>query len=556
MRKIVAITMIFIILLPIVPAKAAVLPYIDVPADSWALKSIESAKAYGLIDGSGDGRFGYGQVMSRSEFLALICKMFGWELIKPVTPSFTDVPQSEWFYTYVETALAHDAVDNSGQLSPKNAITREEMAVALVRALGYKTVAEAAAGYSIPFTDVSTNKGYIALAYDIGMVKGTSVTTYAPTLTAKREEAVAMLVNVYERHMRKTEFLHGFYAFSSYDQRYVTDKMNTVSFGWSRMYLDGEKGVWLNTGNADGNLWTVPDSYEMITSYLDTNDTKAHLNVYMDTSVSYGVNSNSLKELVLNTENRTKAVDAIMNEVTRVYSAIGKSPYSGVTIDFEGLKGEEQKAGFNAFLSLLSERLKSSGLSLYVTVQPTLADGVYNDGYDYRYIGSIADKVILMAHDYNTTSLQGFVGTEYHKTTALTPITSVYHSLKAITDTRTGVEDKSKIVLAISFATIGWEITEDGKVKSAEPVRPAISTVNTRLAQSDTVTGWSETYKNAYMTYRAEDGRKIFLWYEDARSVTEKITLARLLGINGVSLWRIGTIPDYNTVYDVWSAID
>lgn len=556
MRKIVAITIVFMLLLPIVPAKAADVPYIDVPADSWALKSIESAKAYRLIDGSGDGHFGYGQVMSRSEFLALICKMFGWELIKPAAPSFADVPQSEWFYTYVETALAHDVVDTSSQLSPKNAITREEMAVALVRALGYKTLAEAAAGYSIPFTDVSTNRGYIALAYDIGMVKGTSATTYAPTLTAKREEAVAMLVNVYERQMKKTDFLHGFYAFSSYDQRYVTDKMNTVSFGWSRMYLDGEKGVWLNTGNADGNLWAVPDSYEMITSYLDVNGTKAHLNVYMDTSVSYGVNSNSLKELVLNAENRTKAVDAIMNEATRIYSAIGKSPYNGVTIDFEGLKGEEQKVGFNAFISLLSERLKSRGMSLYVTVQPTLADGVYNDGYDYRYIGGIADKVILMAHDYNTTSLQGFVGTEYHKTTALTPIASVYHSLKAITDAKTGVEDKSKIVLAISFSTIGWEITEDGKVKSAEPVRPAISTVSARLAQSDTVTGWSETYKNAYMTYRAEDGRKIFLWYEDAKSVTEKISLARLLGINGVSLWRIGTIPDYDGVYDVWSAID
>lgn len=554
MRKIIALTMVFLLLLPVVPAKAAVLPYTDIPADSWALKSLESAKAYGLIDGLGDGRFGYGQVISRSEFLALICKMFKWELIKPATPSFADVPSSEWFYTYVETALAHDVMDKSSQLSPKDSITREEMAVALVRALGYKILAETSTG-SIPFTDVLSNNGYIAVAYNIGMVKGTGGTTFAPTLTAKREEAAAMLVNVYEKFIGKTDFLHGFYAFSSYDQRYVTDKMNAVSFGWSRMCLDGEKGVWLNTGNADGNLWAVPDSYDMITSYLDTNGTKAHLSVYMDTSVPYGTNSNTLKELVINAENHAKAVDAIMLEATRVYDAIGKSPYSGVTIDFEGLKGEDQKAGFNIFLSLLTEQLKSRGMSLYVTVQPTLADGVYNDGYDYRYIGSVSDKVILMAHDYNTTSLQGFVGTEYHKTTALTPIASVYQSIGAITDAKTGVEDKGKIVLAISFATIGWEITEDGKVKSAEPVRPAISTVSARLAQPDTVTGWSDTYKNAYMTYRTEDGRKIFLWYENARSVNEKITLARLLGINGVSLWRIGTIPDYNTVYDVWSAM-
>jgi spore germination protein YaaH len=244
-----------------------------------------------------------------------------------------------------------------------------------------------------------------------------------------------------------------------------------------------------------------------------------------------------------------------MDEATRAYENIGKSPYSGVTIDFEGLKGPEIKAGFTSFLTLLSEQLKSRGMTLYVAVQPALSDGIYFDGFDYRAIGRLADKVILMAHDYNATSLEGFVGTTWHKTTALTPISSVYYSFRAITDINTGVEEKSKIVLALSFATIGWELSENDMVMSPTSIKPASSIVRTRLMQEDTIKGWSEVFRNPYMTYSTEEGRRFFLWYEDARSVSEKINLARLFGINGVSLWRIGIIPDFTGEYDVWNIV-
>ena len=39
--------------------------------------------------------------------------------------------------------------------------------------------------------------------------------------------------------------------------------------------------------------------------------------------------------------------------------------------------------------------------------------------------------------------------------------------------------------------------------------------------------------------------------------MADKITLARMFGITGVSLWRLGTIPAYSDIpnYDAWSAI-
>jgi spore germination protein YaaH len=65
------------------------------------------------------------------------------------------------------------------------------------------------------------------------------------------------------------------------------------------------------------------------------------------------------------------------------------------------------------------------------------------------------------------------------------------------------------------------------------------------MQQSDTVFGWSDVYRNPYIIYSTENGDRIFLWYEDSRSVAEKLDLARLFGVAGASVWRLGIIPNY-----------
>lgn len=104
-------------------------------------------------------------------------------------------------------------------------------------------------------------------------------------------------------------------------------------------------------------------------------------------------------------ENRTAAVNAIMEEVTVTYKKLGRNPYEGVTIDFEGLRGSTLKQNFVAFLKELDTALTAEGKSLYVAVHPATKDGSYYDGYDYKAIGEIADKVIMMAYDYEAKSI-------------------------------------------------------------------------------------------------------------------------------------------------------
>ena len=167
-----------------------------------------------------------------------------------------------------------------------------------------------------------------------------------------------------------------------------------------------------------------------------------------------------------------------------------------------------------------------------------------------------------MVHDYQWTSVPSYqigkpMGTTEDTSSPVTPFPDVYRALQAITDAETGVQDKSKIALQISFGTAGFQVDENGNLLSSTIYHPAQNTIAKRLLQSDTVVTYDDHTRNPAALYTTEDGSRILLWYEDARSVADKLTLARMFGITGVSVWRLGNIPAYSDVpnYDVWSAI-
>ena len=562
-RKWIAIILSAGIMISAIPSTVLAKPAIftDLPAETWAAEAAASARNLGLMEGSSDGSFGFGKSMTKAEFVTVLVRMFGWQAVSPETQSFSDVAKEAWYFNSVETALWQKAIENTGSFNPEAPITREEMAVMLVRALGYDSLAQSAAKLGTSFHDVKTNVGYITVAKDIGMTKGTSETTFSPDQTAKREEAAAMMVRIYEKYTAKTEWLHGFYAISSYSQKDLIQGMDAVSAGWSRMSFDPAKGAYLNTTSADNNEFSIPSGYDSLTSYLKETGVKMNLSIYGDTSSKVALAEGStdvLSAVLLDSKQRTQAVQAIINELTVSYNTIGYNPYQGVTIDFEGMKGSALKEGFLAFLQELSANLKPLGKSLYVAVPPAVADGYYYDAYDFRVIGDLADKVILMAHDYHETVMpDNLLNSEYYRNTPLTPFSSVYYALKVITDENSGVADLSKVALAISFNSVGWEL-KDGKLINPKSVNPPPSTIYSRL-KSGAHMGYSEAYRNPYISYQTEEGKDYFVWYEDARSVNDKVKLAKLFGIKGVSLWRLGNIPNYSEdglYYDVMNALE
>ncbi len=174
--------------------------YADVPADHWAAESISRATELGLFKGVGDGRFGLGRPISRAAFATALVRLFGWKEIQPDSPSYTDADKDAWYYAAVETLLANDAVAASGEaFRPNDDLTRGEMASMLVRGLGYTSLAAGAGSYGVPFTDVTVNKGFITVAYDLGIMSGKGGARFEPDAPATREQAAAVLVRVHEQ---------------------------------------------------------------------------------------------------------------------------------------------------------------------------------------------------------------------------------------------------------------------------------------------------------------------------------------------------------------------
>ena len=513
----------------------------------WAREVVEQAEEYGLIQGYPDGAFGVEDEMTRSQFVTVLCRMFGWEMLTPDSPSYIDCSPSAWYYSAVETARAHDVMDPSGPFRPEDYISRGEMAVMLVRALGYGQLAQGLADLPLPFDDVKEDGGYMAIAYDIGMVNGVAgpdgSLKFLPTHSATRAEAAAMLVRVYERYQSKTQWLHGFYAFSSYSQINLTADMDAVSVGWAQMEY-GESGPVLNSTPANGNDWIKPHDVTPATSYFESHQLPYNLNVYASAGDSVtladGTTSSTVAAVVSTPEARQRAINALVTAA---------ADYSGLTIDFEALKGDTIKQNYVTFMTELRQALPADK-TLYVCVQPD----TWYTGFDYRGLGEVCDKVILMAHDYQWTSVpESYVGTA-NTNSPVTPFPSIYEALRDITDPDTGVQDVSKVALAISFGTAGFHVDEEGRLLETTIYHPAMTTLTARLSQPDTVVTYSDKYRNPYALYTTEDGSRYKVWYENEQSVLDKLQLARMFGVTGVSLWRIGNIPA-SSGYDVWSAV-
>ena len=402
--------------------------YRDIPETSPLASEVELAVNHGLMNGYDEETFGYGDAMTRAQFVTVLCRMLLPETEREtghITPAM-QVPQgsAQAYYASIDAAAELGWVDTDVPFRPGAAITRGEMAEILVRALGLESAASARNSNSmIPssgvtaFQDLPAGKeGYISVAYDIGLTKGTSATTFSPGATATRAQAAAMLERIYEKLHRKTEFSHGFYAISSYSQMDLAEELDAVSAGWSRMTWDGERAL-LATTSAHGNEFSVPAGYQEVAETLAGKGVCLNLSVFMD--------GKDLGALLSSKQGRAQAVEQIANELTVSYKALGRNPYGGVTIDFEGL-GRSSAADFSAFLTELSRQVRDLDKTLYVCVPPPSSAG----GYDLKTIGALADKVILMAHDYDARSLSGYVGSDAHQDQATVPLGRVYQALR------------------------------------------------------------------------------------------------------------------------------
>lgn len=402
-------------------------------------------------------------------------------------------------------------------------LTREAAAVLIVEALGYKSLA---ADYenSNSFTDVTTHKGEINLVKALSLMNGTSETTFNPKGNVSEKSAKTIISRIKAKLETPLKWQHACYAISSSSQMNRIKDYDAISFGWASLaYNNGNFSV--NTISGD---FKVPAGFETAVDEAKNNGVEAYLMIYYDNQ------GNKAGNLLKDSQKRSELIKEIVSLCEGITKDDKTRSFDGVTIDFEQFIDAGLKQPYVTFLKELKVALKEKGKKLNVAVQPT----TYFKGYDYKGIGNIADHVILMAHDYGAKKLNTTEQEMGITSTPITPINEVYMTLKEATNAMS----KDKIALQISYASTQWQV-KNNKVINNIAYTPSYAQIQNRLNQSGTKVLFDETSQNTYATYISNDISNI-IWYEDERSVTAKVDLAKLLGITGISYWRLGNMPN------------
>ncbi|MDA8233309.1 MAG: carboxypeptidase regulatory-like domain-containing protein [Clostridia bacterium] len=195
MRKLIALMVAVMMLFGITaPAGGATLSDIT---GHWAQQEIQALYEQGIISGY-DGKFDPEGKVTRAQFAKIIANAMKLVVEKPAQSTFNDVPGDKWYYDFVETAYRAGIVNGMGnsKFEPNANITREQIAAMFVRALGLEQEAKDKAGQALTVKDADQVSpwavGYVAVAYERGLVNGRSDGSFDPKGDATRAEAAAI----------------------------------------------------------------------------------------------------------------------------------------------------------------------------------------------------------------------------------------------------------------------------------------------------------------------------------------------------------------------------
>ncbi|OMF21093.1 hypothetical protein BK133_28885 [Paenibacillus sp. FSL H8-0548] len=168
--------------------------------EHWAQKDIELLANKLIIDGLPDGRFYPENTITRAEFAALLVRALGLSEASAGEP-FTDVTAANWYAGSVGTAQRAGLITGyeDGSFRPNASITREQMAVMIIRAISFagKMIPTENTDTLLSFADGAEISNWATDATEqlvgIEIIQGMTGTTFAPKASASRAQSAVML---------------------------------------------------------------------------------------------------------------------------------------------------------------------------------------------------------------------------------------------------------------------------------------------------------------------------------------------------------------------------
>lgn len=226
--------------------------------------------------------------------------------------------------------------------------------------------------------------------------------------------------------------------------------------------------------------------------------------------------------LISNLVNSNDAQDNLINNLLQVMQDKG---YAGIDVDFEYINADNKDA-YVEFLQVLTTTMNNNGYTVSVALAPKTSAqqrGILYEGIDYARIGAIVNSVLLMTYEW---------GYKYGPPMAVAPINNVRRVVQY------GVSEipAYKIDLGIPNYGYDWPLpfvqgqTEARTIGNLQAVNIAL--------QNGAQIQYDQTAQAPFFEY-TDNGIDHIVWFEDVRSISQKIDLMQEFELHGAGYWNI-----------------
>lgn len=270
---------------------------------------------------------------------------------------------------------------------------------------------------------------------------------------------------------------------------------------------------WFNADSRGDLSYDYVDQYGKVIQYCRQRGIRTHLGVAL-------MDKEALHTLLSNSVHRR-------NLIKQLGSKVAEDNYDGVNIDFEFIPSTDA-AYFTQFLRELKAELGQDKM-LSVAVFARTGKENWPVAYQYREIGSIADRVVVMAYDYS------------YADSAPGPVAPLWW-VKDVTAYMVANMPREKILLGLP--TYGYNWTAGSRAVTV--TAPKLELIKSKYR---VVGGFDTASMSPYYTYSDENGLKHTIWLENEASLAEKLNQATNNRLGGIAFWRIGN--GFDDLYQV-----
>ncbi|NBD23162.1 S-layer homology domain-containing protein [Paenibacillus glycinis] len=504
---------------PSASSAAAALPYDDI-RNNYATEAIVNMTKLHFITGTGDRLFQPDKAISRAEFMTMIGRMLGIRPVSGAIPPFADVPKTAWYDAWVQPAIQLGLAEGTSPrtFEPNRAVTREEAAVILARALKQSsaaTVAPPDARYLDQDRIASWAQPSVARLSVLGLIAGDENGNFRPGTSITRQDA-AVLMNRAWTH-------------PGWSDQMQSSPPATIQLGWqyAQTTAQFERQVAQSTVNTLSPPWYYLGKTGAIEDHADAALIAwAHQQGKQVWAMVGNHSDQAATHAMLSDKARRQAFVQQLAERVRKYGS------DGLNVDFENVMPQDRD-DFTAFITALHQQLTAVPAVLSVNVSPDLGSD-WTEVFDYEALGKNADYVVLMGYDEHWGG---------------DPVAGSVSSLPWL---RQGLSDlllqvpADKTILAVPLYTRDWQTSAGGAAVSAEI---DLLRQNSLVLSKKPSLHWDERL-GQYVAQYGDKSAPHRIWLEDGRSLTLKTRLGDSYSLAGTAYWYMGGESS-----DIWTSL-